>query len=294
MNTYRSAYFCLLLVKFFIGVLLPEKAVGGTLPTSQNSILWKVSGKGIKTSYLYGTFHLVPKNQFVLPEKVKQKMVKSKTVIFEVDLDSPELTQGLTTAMHMAEPLETLMTVTDYNFLAQFVQDSLAHSLQRYRYIKPGFLGQLLLYPKLLGYSPESYDLALLELAKAKQKTIWALETPQEQIALLNQSTLELQMAQFLNNIRQFDRQRKLMQKMLNLYQQEDLESLYTLINAEQEAEDAQERLLDQRNRKWLPALMGKMKRSRSFIAVGAAHLPGQHGLIALLRSQGYTVEPVF
>ncbi len=294
MNSYRLPFFCLFLGILVSGLGLSTTGICGTPKKEVNSLLWKISGKGIKTSYLYGTFHLVPKDQFSLPEKVQQNLVKSQTVVFEVDLDSPLLTHGISKAMKMAQPLESLMTVSDYDFLTNFVQDSLYSNLHTFRYIKPGFLGQLLLYPKLLGYNPESYDLALLKLAKKWHKNIFALETPQEQIALLDQSDIELQTAQFLNNIRQFDRQRKLMNRMLNLYQAEDLDGLYHLINAEQDNDQAQDLLLNQRNQKWLMPLVNKMKSSRSFIAVGAAHLPGQQGLIELLRSQGYSVEAVY
>ncbi|WP_205501434.1 TraB/GumN family protein [Rufibacter psychrotolerans] len=256
-------------------------------------MLWKVSGKGIKTSYLYGTFHLVPKDQFVLPSKVKQKLVKSETAVFEVDLDSPKLSNLLSKHMRMSQPIETLMTKQDYNLLSQFVKDSLERSLQHFRYVKPGYLGQMLLYPKLLGYDPESYDLALLNLAKKWYKSIYVLETPEEQVALFDKTTLELQTSQLLNSVKQFDQQRKTMQKMLALYQQEDLDGLYALITSQDEAAETQALLLDERNKKWLTPLVDMMQKSPAFIAVGAAHLPGEGGLIQLLREQGYKVEPV-
>ncbi|QHL88096.1 hypothetical protein GU926_11900 [Nibribacter ruber] len=290
MNPYKAAalwLFLSLLTSLSSGAWAAE-----TPNASQQSLLWKVSGKGIKTSYVFGTFHLVPKDQFDLPQKVKQKLIKSETVVFEVDLDSPELTHGLTRAMRMAKPLETLMTPQDYNWLAQFVQDSLERNMQFFRYIKPGFLGQMLLYPKMLGYSPESYDLALLDLAKKFNKSVHTLETPAEQLALFDQVNLETQTQQFLNSVKQFDRQRKLMKQMLTLYHQEDLNGLYALINSEN-GPDNQDFLLDERNERWLMPLVKKMKKSASFIAVGAAHLPGEHGLLELLKAKGYKVEPV-
>ncbi|WP_181307292.1 TraB/GumN family protein [Rufibacter sp. XAAS-G3-1] len=290
MGTFKAS-FLFFLSLFFGGMLLPERAICAT-PSTENSLLWKVSGKGIKTSYLYGTFHLVPKDQFVLPNKVKEKMIKSQVAVFEVDLDSPKLTSLLSRSMRMSQPLESLMTVQEYNLFASFVKDTLERSMQQFRYIKPGFLGQLLLYPKLLGYSPESYDLALLDLAKKWHKSVYALETPEEQVALFDQSTLADQASQLLNNVKQFDRQRKLMKKMLSLYQQEDLAGLYSLITS-QEDEKSNDMLLDERNHKWLTPMVNMMKKHPSFVAVGAAHLAGEEGLIQLLRAQGYKVEPV-
>ncbi|WP_082780310.1 TraB/GumN family protein [Rufibacter sp. DG15C] len=293
MNSYKAAAFALLLL-LVTGLGLSSPVMAADAPTvAKQSLLWKVSGKGIKTSYVFGTFHLVPKDQFSLPSKVKQKLIKSETVVFEVDLDSPELTRGMTHAMRMAKPLESLMTPQDYNWLAQFVHDSLERNMQFFRYIKPGFLGQMLLYPKMLGYNPESYDLALLDLAKKWHKSVYTLETPAEQIALFDQINLETQTQQFLNSVKQFDRQRKLMKQMLTLYHQEDLNGLYALINSES-GPDNQDFLLDERNERWLNPLIKKMKKSPSFIAVGAAHLPGEYGLLEMLKAKGYKVEPVF
>ncbi|MBA9079805.1 MULTISPECIES: TraB/GumN family protein [Rufibacter] len=294
MNTFKGACFWTLLLGLLAGIFMPEAGVCGTPNIHQKSLLWKVSGKGIKTSYLYGTFHLVPKEQFALPGKVKQRMVKSQTVVFEVDLESPELTQSINKAMRMNKPLESIMSVQEYNMLAQFVQDTLERSLQQFRYIKPGFLGQMLLYPKLLGYSPESYDLELLKMANRWHKSIYVLETPEEQVALLDQATVEVQASQLLNSVKQFDRQRKIMKQMLSLYQQENLQGLYNLITSQENEKETQALLLDQRNQRWMTPLVNMMRKSPSFIAVGAAHLPGEQGLIQLLRNQGYKVEPVY
>jgi uncharacterized protein YbaP (TraB family) len=293
MKTYKRAFLSVLLLTLLLGCAFPENGLCDTPSSGGKSLLWKVSGKGIKTSYLYGTFHLVPKNQFDLRSKVKRKLAKSEAVVFEVDLDSPMLPHLFSKSMRMNKPIETLMTPQDYSLLSQFVQDTLEKSLQQFRYIKPGFLGQLLLYPKLLGYNPESYDLALLNLAKRKRKAVYSLETPQEQVALFDQSTLENQTSQLLNNVKRFDKQRKLMKNMLSLYQQQDLDGLYALISEDSEGQASQDLLLNERNQKWLTTLLPMMKKEGAFVAVGAAHLPGEQGLIDLLRKQGYKVEPI-
>ena len=52
------------------------------------------------------------------------------------------------------------------------------------------------------------------------------------------------------------------------------------------------ERLLVARNRNWLPQLEALFNRSgRAFVVVGAAHLIGPDGLIAMLKAKGYLLE---
>jgi uncharacterized protein YbaP (TraB family) len=51
-------------------------------------------------------------------------------------------------------------------------------------------------------------------------------------------------------------------------------------------------RLLDRRNARWIPRIETVIKSGRpSMIVVGAAHFPGPHGVLALLRARGYKVE---
>lgn len=51
--------------------------------------------------------------------------------------------------------------------------------------------------------------------------------------------------------------------------------------------------LIDDRNKKWAKQLPAIMKEAPTFIAVGALHLPGENGILNLLKQQGYTVDPV-
>lgn len=52
-----------------------------------------------------------------------------------------------------------------------------------------------------------------------------------------------------------------------------------------------QELLLDSRNRRWAKKLAPVLERGGAFVAVGAGHLPGEQGLVTLLRERGFIVE---
>jgi uncharacterized protein YbaP (TraB family) len=59
-------------------------------------------------------------------------------------------------------------------------------------------------------------------------------------------------------------------------------------------ANSLSEKMLDNRNKKWLPAMTAAIQKQSSFFAVGAAHLAGSAGLINLLRKKGFTLTPIF
>ena len=51
--------------------------------------------------------------------------------------------------------------------------------------------------------------------------------------------------------------------------------------------------ILDGRNRTWMPGLSSELSRGGAFVAVGALHLPGEGGLVELLRGRGFTVTRI-
>ncbi|MEM9141005.1 MAG: TraB/GumN family protein, partial [Pseudomonadota bacterium] len=51
--------------------------------------------------------------------------------------------------------------------------------------------------------------------------------------------------------------------------------------------------LLDDRNRAWMGRISQELAKGNVFIAVGALHLPGEAGLVSLIRQAGYQVERI-
>ena len=88
------------------------------------------------------------------------------------------------------------------------------------------------------------------------------------------------------------------LKKLTNAYMKQDLNTMFKIseerkgnqCDALPSEEDA---LIYNRNKIWAEKLPAIMKAAPTFVAVGALHLPGEKGLLKLLKSQGYTVEPV-
>jgi uncharacterized protein len=81
---------------------------------------------------------------------------------------------------------------------------------------------------------------------------------------------------------------------MVQVYKSQQLDKLETLFNDEEFGmEEYQDILLDNRNKNWVTQLKTLMKNESVFVAVGAGHLVGEKGLIALLKKEGYTLKPV-
>ena len=81
---------------------------------------------------------------------------------------------------------------------------------------------------------------------------------------------------------------------MLAAYNNQRLDEIEKIVNTpEFGVEDNQDILLDNRNKNWIGKLKKLLPEKSLFIAVGAGHLIGEKGLIALLRKEGYTLTPL-
>ncbi len=72
-----------------------------------------------------------------------------------------------------------------------------------------------------------------------------------------------------------------------------DVEALDEYVNGDlrEDEPEVYEAVIVQRNRNWIPQIEAVLEGEGTvFIAVGAGHLPGDEGVIELLRDQGYEV----
>ena len=90
--------------------------------------------------------------------------------------------------------------------------------------------------------------------------------------------------------------------KSVDFYLKGELDSLYMSVEKmtsppsdylDEYQQKGQYNLVAGRNKKWIPVIDSNVKESSCLIAVGVGHLPGEEGLINLLRKEGYNVKPV-
>jgi hypothetical protein len=160
--------------------------------------------------------------------------------------------------------------------------------LKRYSRIKPFFFSSAMLQDQLK--ETKSYELEFQKMAEKRKKSTMGLESIQVQMETINAVSLEDQVSMLLDGINQPQQY----EGMLQAYLAEDLDGLYQDIVSESEGfPNFIEDFLNRRNRNWIPVISSQVERGATFIAVGAGHLPGEQGVISLLRNAGYTITPV-
>lgn len=262
-----------------------------------NSLLWEVSGKGLKEpSYLFGTFHLMCKGDILISEQLKKAINNSDKVYMELDMDDPSVMLGGLLMMNMkgGKKLKDLYTPEEYEKLSNFFKDSLHMPIGFMEHTKPYFLVAML-YPKMMPCKNVSgVEEQLMKLAKAGQKEIKGLETMQFQASVFDSIPYEEQAKELMKSIDSIDVYAKYFDTMVHVYKSQQLNDMQDLFTkSEYGMEEHQDILLDNRNKNWVGQLKTIMKEKPVFVAVGAGHLVGEKGLIALLKKEGYTLRPL-
>lgn len=272
-------------------------------------LLWKVSGNGLeKPSYIFGTHHLA---SYSILEKVEGLMPAfdaTSLVVGELnmaDTQLPGAMQIMQQQMMMTgeQTTKALFTDDEYTLINRLVKEYMQFDLSMMPKLKPAFITNnivLLLYMKnVKGYNPqEQLDTYFQTKALEKGKEVAALETMEFQVDLLfNATPVERQAEILACTLSDIDKTLYDTQKLADAYMAQDLKAMLELAKKKEGTAcdplpEELAALTENRNVAWMEKLPAMMKAQPAFVAVGALHLVGEKGLINLLKSAGYNVEP--
>lgn len=261
-----------------------------------NSLLWRITENGLTdTSWLFGTIHLIGQRDFYVRPSVKASLQSSEQVAFELKLNDMSMLMSMNELLKLQgnETLEELLDPEQYRELTIWVEDSLGAKMEDFEHKKPFALLQLALQ-RLLPENPASYEFYLLQEAVSQEKEVFGLETMQDQMAVFDSIPIAEQIEWTLETLRNLDSMKGIWQELVRVYQRQDLNRLQQMIVEESpELRSHSEVLLNKRNEIWIDRISRLIAEKSTFIAVGAGHLGGEHGVIRLLQASGYTVEPI-
>ena len=265
---------------------------------TEQGLLWRIDGGAGKPSYLFGTIHSDDPRVNRLPQPVQAALDGSDSYVMEVVLDEAAIVE--LTLASMLPPDQGLK-----DFLDESAYRRTVAAMAGYGYpeaavarLKPWVVLTTLSTPRSRG--GEILDLVLFTRADGLGKRIHGLETVAEQVAVLDQIPIEDQIAALKDTLDHLDQLEKVFNDLYDAYLSRNLTRLVELSDehlhfGDREAGEAlMKRLIDERNRRMVERLQKRLREGGAFIAVGALHLPGEAGLIALLRAQGLKVTAVY
>ncbi len=281
---------------FLVLALLFSVFIAKAQAPVESSLLWEIKAPNqSKPSYLFGTIHLICPADFSLSDSLKLAISKTEQVALEVDMDDPNMMAAMMKSMNMSDgnELKKLVTEAEYNKLSQFYKDSVGVGLAMFERVKP-FVLMGPLFNAVLACQPQSYEMSLVELAKKQKAEVIGLETIDEQMALFDSVPYKDQMKIIMTMIDSLPQAREEFKGLIKMYKTQNVNDLYKLtLKSEFGLEGNEEVLLFARNQKWIGRIQKIIAEKPTFFAVGAAHLGGERGVIALLRKEGYMVRAI-
>lgn len=280
--------------------LIALSAVAQT-ENATNTLLWKISGNGLKSpSYLFGTIHMLCSEDALLSDNMKKAIKEVDEVYFEVDMDNLFEMMGAISKMKMLgdTTLKDLLNENDYKKIKAYFEDKgsmLPFSmLETY---KPMLAASTLEQNSMPCDNTTAMEQVIMKEAKEASKKIKGLETMAYQAGVLDSIPYKLQAEQLLSYIDKANKGEEddtELKEMFKAYKSQDLKKLEKmLIETDAGMSGFTDILLYHRNQNWVEKLKSLLPVKSLMIAVGAGHLPGEKGVINLLRKEGYKVTPV-
>ncbi|MBC6489515.1 hypothetical protein BC349_00930 [Flavihumibacter stibioxidans] len=263
-----------------------------------SSLLWEISGNGLtQSSYLFGTMHILCADDAKLSDSLQFAIDRAKEVYFEIDMDNPAELMGVFRFIRMKDnkQLSDLLTEQEYQRVKKYFSENRSMlPLSMMERFKPYFIASMLSESKMPCESKNGMEEVIMKSVRKQQKQILGLETIEFQAGVFDSIPYEIQAKELLRTIDSAGITDSMTLRMLELYRNQDLAGIERLTLAEEGGVSSfLELFLYGRNARWIPAMETSMKSKPTLFAVGAAHLPGEKGVINLLRKAGYVLRPM-
>jgi len=142
-------------------------------------------------------------------------------------------------------------------------------------------------------------DLSLSLRASGSGLEVVGLETLEQQLSFLENMPLPMQLSLLDQALAEFDHVSEVHKRMVDAYLENNLLVLQALTDeqmqgvSEEESNYFIESGIHARNLRMAETLLSQLENNRVFAAVGALHLPGEEGLLNILRQQGFELTPL-
>lgn len=272
--------------------------------TSNAQLLWKISGNGIKKpSYIVGSHHACTFQYCDSIPGLMNAFEKVDYVIGEYDMVksqqmTPEETMKLKSMMMM--PADTsfasLFAEDEKAKLDEFLKSKLGVPSDKLATLKPMAIMITVQNKVIMEVLPDAatmtgMDKYMQTFADYKGKGVGGLETMNYQMELLFGGSLESQADALLEYI-DTGNTKELITKLTDAYKSQDLDQFWEVF-MEQMSKYDYDNVVTVRNRNWEKQMKELLPKQSTLYVVGAGHLPGEFGMINLLRNAGYKLKPV-
>ena len=277
-------------------------------------LLYRISHKNLeKPSYIVGTYHLAPASFIDSISGANAALAAVDVVCGEVvmsEMESRDSQKKVQQAMLLPDgkSLTDIFTADEMQRINDYMDKLLGMNLNnpilksQMGKMTPMALSTQLQLVQYMKVTPKFNPLKLIDahFQKAAQKAgkqVAGLETVDFQIETLYMSTtIERQKQQLLCMVDNAEYHALQMKELSAAFFAQDIQTLCDVTeekmgNQCDSTPQEEEMLIYGRNAAWVEKMPAMMGEASTLFVVGAAHLPGEKGVLELLRAKGYTVE---
>jgi len=281
-----------------LAVCLPLRAATARFA---RGLLWRVERPGIAPSHVFGTLHAGDPRVAELPPPVRDAFAASRSLMLEYVADPYGRERFLEAALY-----------TDGRLLEQDIgNEYFERTLAAMRPIglPREVVGRLKPWGVLLNLrisrqpgGAQTLDAQLFALARARRLPVSQIENVEEQVFTFDEMSVGSQVALLKHYLDHRDALDALAERTLRAYLARDLEGIW---NAQQDyarhhpeiaAHHAElmKRVVFDRSVVMAFRMQRELRRGRAFVAIGALHLYGARGVLALLEEDGFRARRVY
>ncbi len=274
----------------FFPFLFPQHASAQT----DKSLLWEISGNGLaQPSYLYGTMHVGDKRAHNFSDATMNAFKQAKAFAGELNMEEVDQLAVLNLMkLDSGQQLHSLFQPEEWLKVEDYCKSKLHVNPNDFDAFNIFFLYSLIAQSQFKNQKGQAVDLYFFGEAKKQGKKLLGLEQMEEQIAAINSMSMGEQKKMLLEAVDgKGDNGEKEMKKMIKYYSKGDLDKLAELSADAEMSSDFETAFITSRNHKMAERMVPIMSAQSTFVAVGALHLPGEEGVIKLLRGMGYDVK---
>ena len=285
--------------RLFALVVAIAATANHSLLAQNRDFIWKAS-RGQSVVYLVGSVHLLSKDYYPLSPALDKAFKECDLLVEELHLGQmaqveSQMTILMKGMLPAGQTLDRVVSPATFRLVSERVK-SLGLPIEPLTRFKPWALALTLLglewqaagFDADLGLDKHFYDQAV-----AAGKEVQGLETIEFQISRFDDMSMEEQDRMLASTLAELETEKASVTTLANAWKAGDAPTVERIVLQDLRKEPGMyQRLLVDRNKDWLPKIEAlSSRKGRSFVVVGAAHLVGPDGLLAMLKAKGYSIE---
>jgi uncharacterized protein YbaP (TraB family) len=292
-------WFVSFLLTFFFTTNLGLHAKSTAVQQTSRSSLWSIQTQS-NTFYLLGSLHVLKQDAYPLAAAIGSAYADCRKIVFETDiaaLQEPAM-QAKMLQLGLYPQGSNLLQDLDGSTrkLLERKMSALGLPLEQFTRFKPWFMALTLTTLELqrMGFNPlYGVDVHFFNKARTDAKEIGFLESAELQLNLLGNMVKKDQIAFLNQTLKDLEIVNELAADLVKFWKTGNAQGLHELLfRSFKDYPHLHDRLLIQRNKKWVEEIEALIRENKNILfVVGAGHLVGPQSVVDLLEQRGYKVK---